>query len=100
MMECWSNGVLYSAIASLQYSNTPIYPALHLLPLTRNFVKENRCGGADVQRIHRWRHGNGDRFVTGLQNRRGNSTAFAAEDDAAIAGEIGAGDGFVLEFKL
>ena len=56
--------------------------------LSADFVEENRGGGADVQRINRGRHGNGHRFVTRFKDGCGNSTAFTAEDDAAIAGEI------------
>ena len=56
--------------------------------LARGFVEENRRGGADVQRIHGGRHGNGHRFVTRFKDRCGNAVAFAPEDDAAIAGEI------------
>ena len=59
-----------------------------MFPLPRGFVKKHRGGGADVQRIHRRRHGNRHRFVARFQNRRRNAVAFAAEDEAAIAGEI------------
>ena len=74
--------------------------ALEFLSLTVDFVKENRRGGADVERIHRGRHGNGHRSIAGFQDGGGNAFALAAEDDAAIAGKISAEDGFLLEFKL
>ena len=71
----------------IHWSITPLL-RYDLPPLPVDFVEENRRGGADVQRIHRGRHGNGHRFIAGFQNGRGNAVAFAAEDDAAIAGKI------------
>src|ERR1700690_2262387 len=62
--------------------------ALELFPLARGFVKKNRRGRANVERIHRRWHGNRHRLITGLQNRRGNPVAFAAKYEAAIAGKI------------
>ena len=62
--------------------------ALELFALSRDLVKKHRGRGANVQRIHGWRHGNGHCFVARLQNHRRDAIAFAAEDEAAIAGKI------------
>src|ERR1035437_8190809 len=88
----WRNGESPFARFTTRYSSFP--------PLPVDFVEKNRRRRAHIERIHRGRHGNGHRFIASFQDRRGNAVALAAEDDAAIAGEIGAGDGFVLEFKL
>ena len=58
------------------------------IPLPVDFVKENRRGGAHIERVHRGRHGDGDRFVARFKHGCGNPFALAAEDDATITSEI------------
>ena len=53
------------------------------------FVKKNCGGGADVERVNMRRHGDGHGVITGGEDCRGDAVAFAAEDHAAISGEIG-----------
>ena len=61
---------------------------LRLSALAVHLVKKHRRRRADVQRIHVVRHRNRHRLVARGQNLPGNPVAFAAENHAAIAGEI------------
>ena len=90
-MDWWMNGLM-----KIRISPSPCFPLLHksnnalihFSALTIDLVKKNRRRRTDVERIHRRRHRNRHRFVARLQNRRGNPVAFAAENEAAIAGKI------------
>jgi hypothetical protein len=70
-------------------------PALRA-SLARGFVEEDGGGGADVERIHFLGHRYQDGFIALGQYRRGDAVAFAAEDDAAVAREIGLGERFFV----
>ena len=77
-----------------------ITPSTHFSALAGNFIKKNRRGGADVERIHRWRHGDGDRLIAGFQHRGRDAVTFAAESQAAIAGEIRLGQRFFIGVRM
>ena len=70
------------------YSCVAILLGFKLFPLTRNLVEKNRRRRAHIERVHRGWHGNGHRFIARFQHGCRNAIALAAEDDAAIAGEI------------
>src|SRR5438445_13095217 len=59
------------------------------LALASGFVEKDGGGAADVEGIDLWRHRDGDGFITHGQHGRGNTLAFAAENDAAVAGQVG-----------
>ena len=59
-----------------------------LVPLPIHFVKKNCRGGADVERVNMRGHGDRHRFIAGGEHGGGNAIAFAAQNEAAVAGEI------------
>jgi hypothetical protein len=61
---------------------------LRVVSLAVGFVEEDGSGGTDVEGIDIWRHWDGDGFVAGGENLGADAITFAAEYDAAIAGEI------------
>lgn len=69
-------------------------PALRAL--AAHFVKKNRCGRSDIERIHFWWHRDGNGFVAGGEDGFGYAVALAAEDDAAIAAEVGLRENFLI----
>jgi len=73
---------------------------LHTAALAIGFVEEHRCGTADVQRVHRRRHGNRSGLVAGRKHGGRDAVAFAPEYDAAVAREIGLREGSVFGVRV
>jgi len=63
-------------------------PLTHFFPLASGFVEKNGGGGADVERVHCRRHGDGHRFIASFQHSSGDAITFAAENKAAVTGEV------------
>jgi hypothetical protein len=68
--------------------------------LAVDLVEEDGRGAADVERIYRGRHRNGHGVVAGFKYRGGNALALAAENEAAIAGEIGLRQRFAVRMGM
>src|ERR1700754_3715630 len=64
-------------------------PVLRTCSLPIGFVEEDSGGGADVEGVDVWWHGNRHGFIAGGEHCGGNAVTFAAEDNAAISAEIG-----------
>lgn len=70
------------------------------LALPAGLVEEDGGGGTDIEGINFVGHGDENGFVAGGEDGFGDAIAFAAEDDAAIAGEIGLGEGFPVSVGM
>ena len=90
--EMGKDGVV-SAQLPADRTTTAVFPnrpcRLHSAALAIRFVKECRRGAADVERVHRFRHRDGCGVIASGQHGWRDAVAFAAEHDAAIAGEVG-----------
>lgn len=68
--------------------------------LTAGFVEKDGASAGGIEGVHLDEHGDGDAFVADLEDGFGNAVAFAAEDDAAVAGEVGLHDRFATGFGV
>lgn len=74
--------------------------ALHPPALPIGFVQKHCRRAADVERIHRGRHGNRHFFVACFQHNGRDTVPFAAENDATFVSEICLRDGFATCVRM
>ncbi len=70
------------------------------IPLAGGFVEEDGCCCADVKGIHCVGHGDEDGFIAFGENGSGDAMAFAAENNAAVAGEVRLRHGFLVGVRM